>query len=94
MEAMQELKDVAYKYWCTNDIKDVYSRTYEELEEYNDEPVEWCSECMSLAVMGCENSVNNIKCYCGKCYGTNIAKGHINEWQKTKQDREFNQTKK
>ena len=48
-------------------------------EEYNDIPVHYCTECLSLAVMrvtGMEDA-----CYCDKCGSTDIAKSNIKEWE-------------
>lgn len=77
----EKAKEVAYKVWCTNDIKSVLVIDLEKVDSYNNVPVHWCNTCKSLLVMNVETPLNeDLKCYCGKCYGTSITKGHINEW--------------
>jgi hypothetical protein len=52
---------------------------------YNDVEVYWCNACKSLKIMNIETLLDDsIKCYCGECYGTDIVKGHINDWEKIK----------
>lgn len=50
---------------------------------YNKIPVYWCNACKSLAIMECETSLNEgIVSYCNKCFGTDIIKGSIEDWEK------------
>jgi hypothetical protein len=48
-------------------------------EEYNNEPVYFCKECLSLKVM----NVAGLKgaCYCDDCGGTDIGETSIEEWE-------------
>lgn len=48
-------------------------------EEYNKEPVFYCADCLSLAIMGV-TGVDDAS-YCDKCGSTNIEKASIDEWQ-------------
>ena len=48
-------------------------------EEYNKEPVFYCADCLSLAIMGV-TGVDDAS-YCDKCGSTNIKKASIDEWQ-------------
>lgn len=76
-------KETAYKVWCTNDIKSVLVLDLEKVKVYNEVPVHWCDSCKSLAVMNCTTPLNEeLKCYCGNCYGTTIIKGNIEDWIK------------
>lgn len=78
-----KIKEIAYKVWCNNDIKSVLTIDLEKVEVYNNIPVNWCDTCKSLLVMNVDTPLNeDLKCYCGNCYGTTIVKGHINEWIK------------
>ena len=45
-------------------------------EEYNNEPVYYCSECLSLKIRDIDGTD-----YCDKCGSTNINQTHINEWE-------------
>lgn len=48
-------------------------------EEYNNIPVHYCKECLSLKVMrvaGMEEA-----CYCDDCGGTGIEQTSIEEWE-------------
>jgi hypothetical protein len=45
-------------------------------EDYNNEPVYYCSDCLSLRIRDIDG-VN----YCDKCSSTNIEQTHIQEWE-------------
>lgn len=45
-------------------------------EEYNNEPVLYCSECLSLRIRG----VDNID-YCDECGSTQVEETHIKDWE-------------
>lgn len=45
-------------------------------EDYNNEPVFYCSECLSLRIRSLDDTD-----YCDKCGSTSIEKTHINEWE-------------
>lgn len=48
-------------------------------EEYNNIPIHFCKECLSLKVMrviGMEEA-----CYCDDCGGTDIEEASIEEWE-------------
>lgn len=79
----EKAKEVAYKVWCTNDIKSVLVIDLEKVQSYNNIPVNWCGTCKSLVIMNCETPLNEeLKCYCGHCYSTTIVKGNIEDWLK------------
>ena len=45
-------------------------------EDYNNEPVYYCSECLSLRIRDIDGTD-----YCDKCGSTNIEQIHIQEWE-------------
>lgn len=45
-------------------------------EDYNNEPVYYCSECLSLKIRDIDGTD-----YCDKCGSTNISQTHIQEWE-------------
>ena len=45
-------------------------------EDYNNEPVYYCSECLSLKIRDIDGTD-----YCDKCGSTNIEQIHIQEWE-------------
>lgn len=45
-------------------------------EDYNNEPVLFCSECLSLRIMSLEDTD-----FCDKCGSTNIASSSIKDWE-------------
>lgn len=47
--------------------------------DYNNEPVYFCTSCLSLAIMNYSGIVN---AYCGHCTSTDIRECHISEWEK------------
>lgn len=49
----------------------------EKQDEYNSIPVEYCSHCISLAVMDADGTA-----YCSKCGSTDISKANILDWEK------------
>lgn len=49
-----------------------------KIEEYNDEPVYYCKNCLSLRVMPLNDKIS----FCDICGNTDIGKCHINEWMK------------
>lgn len=54
------------------EIKEVYTT-----EEYNDEPVYYCKQCLSLKI----KVVGGFD-FCDECGDTDIATAHIEEWEK------------
>lgn len=49
-----------------------YSQT-----EYNNEPVHYCANCLSLNIKQISNTDLNV---CGECGNIKIEEAHINEW--------------
>jgi hypothetical protein len=49
----------------------------ESCQQYNDVPVIYCKQCLSLAVRAFGESD-----YCDHCGSTDIAEAHISEWEK------------
>lgn len=48
-------------------------------EEYNNEPVYYCNECLSLRI---KTVISNSDLeYCDKCGGTDIRTAHIDDWR-------------
>lgn len=45
-------------------------------EDYNNEPVYYCTQCLSLRIRTLEDTE-----YCDKCGSTNIEQTHIREWE-------------
>ena len=45
-------------------------------EDYNNEPVYYCTQCLSLRIRSLEDME-----YCDKCGSTNIEQTHIEEWE-------------
>lgn len=45
---------------------------------YNDDPVFYCKNCLSLKIRNVEHLENSE--YCDDCGSTDIGKAHINEW--------------
>ncbi len=45
-------------------------------DKYNNEPVEYCTKCLSLAIRECEGTP-----YCDKCGSTDIKKANIFDWE-------------
>lgn len=54
------------------EIKEVYTT-----KEYNDEPVYYCKQCLSLKI----KVVGGFD-FCDECGDTDIATAHIEEWEK------------
>lgn len=50
---------------------------------YNEEPVYYCSECLSLSVAYVDEDL----CYCTKCGSGYIEKGDINKWEAKYKDK-------
>ena len=50
--------------------------------EYNDEPVAYCNQCLSLAIRDYDGNT-----YCDKCGGTHIKETNIFEWEKLYKDK-------
>lgn len=48
--------------------------------KYNDEPVYYCKDCLSLRIK--ELAPNSEIDYCDECGSTNIEQTHIDEWSK------------
>lgn len=51
-----------------------------EVEEYNKEPIYYCSKCLSLKIKGI-GKTNDFD-YCDECGSTSIEKTNIEEWEK------------
>lgn len=45
--------------------------------KYDEEPVEYCAHCLSLAIMDVDGTT-----YCSKCGSTDIKKANIFDWEK------------
>lgn len=54
-------------------------------EEYNDEPVFYCKECLSLKIKTVMHGLDLD--YCDDCGATNIEKIHIEDWEKLYKER-------
>lgn len=79
MEVSKELKDMAYRYWCTNDIKTLLPISDpKKQEDYNNVPVFWCKFCKSLKIL---RETPPDPDSCDVCYATEICTGSIEEWQ-------------
>lgn len=52
----------------------------EKNPEYNQEPVYYCTKCLSLKIMGVSDCDDYD--YCDDCGNTNIAQCNIEEWEK------------
>ena len=48
-------------------------------EEYNNIPVHYCKECLSLTIKTVTEGLNLD--YCDECGCTNTEQSHINEWK-------------
>lgn len=48
-------------------------------EEYNNEPVFYCAQCLSLKIRHIQHMDNSE--YCDECGSTDIRKAHISEWE-------------
>lgn len=51
---------------------------------YNDEPVFYCKECLSLNIQTIPDFDVD---YCAECSSTNIGKTHIDKWNKLYKDK-------
>lgn len=49
------------------------------IEQYNDEPVCYCKDCLSLRIKQVATGLNLE--YCDKCGSTSLAEAHIYEWE-------------
>lgn len=56
-----------------------------KLEEYNNIPVYYCRECLSLKIKTVTEGLNLD--YCDECSCTNIEQAHIDDWRKLYKDR-------
>ena len=54
-------------------------------EEYNNIPVHYCKECLSLKIKTVTEGLNLD--YCDECGCTNTEQSHINEWKILYKDR-------
>ena len=62
-------------------------------EQFNDEPVHYCAECLSIKIMNYDENT----CYCDECGSTNIKQVDIFAWQDMYKERykvEFLKTKR
>lgn len=55
------------------------------MEEYNDIPVHYCKDCLSLKIKTVVGGLNLD--YCDECGGTNIEQVHIDKWRTIYKDR-------
>ena len=51
-----------------------------DLNDYNDEPVFYCKDCLSLKIKTVVEGLDLD--YCDECGGTDIEQTHIEEWKK------------
>lgn len=51
----------------------------EENIEYNDLPVYYCKDCLSLKIKNVREQAD--LCYCEDCGSTSIGTTHINDWE-------------
>ena len=49
----------------------------EKINEYNDIPVYYCTECLSLKII----SLNDEQCFCDECGNTDIEECNIKDWE-------------
>jgi len=64
-----------------------------KIDDYNNEPVYYCKECLSLRIMEFTNNIS----FCDRCGSTDIDTCHIDEWKKLyreKYGRDYIKTKK
>lgn len=54
-------------------------------KEYNDEPVYYCKDCLSIKIKSV--IVGSDLDFCDECGSTNIGIAHIEEWQKLYRER-------
>ena len=52
-------------------------------EDYNDIPVYYCKNCLSLKIINLDEE----DCYCDDCGSTAIETAHIDEWKKMYKDK-------
>lgn len=56
-----------------------------ESKEYNDEPVFYCKNCLSLGIKTVASGLDLD--YCKDCGSTDIEQTHIEDWRKSYRDR-------
>lgn len=56
-----------------------------EVEDYNDEPVHYCKNCLSLRIKSVFTGLNLD--YCDECGGTIIEQTHIDKWRELYKER-------
>lgn len=56
-----------------------------EVEDYNDEPVYYCKNCLSLRIKSVFTGLNLD--YCDECGGTIIEQAHIDKWRELYKER-------
>ena len=54
-----------------------------KIEEYNNEPVYYCKNCLSLRIMDLNDTIS----FCDRCGSTEISTCHINEWKRLYKER-------
>lgn len=54
-------------------------------QEYNNEPVFYCTRCLSLKIMSVPHMENSD--FCDDCNGTDIAQASIEEWEQLYQQK-------
>lgn len=72
-------------------MRDFYSNKHKQ--EYEEEPVYYCADCLSLNVLIYDEDTS----YCGECTGVDIKSTSFKEWEKLyieKYGKEYYDTKK
>lgn len=57
-------------------------------KDYNDEPVFYCTSCLSLKIMN-DDQDGDIPCYCDDCGSCDISEGHIEEVLKLRKNSKY-----
>ena len=55
----------------------------DQVIDYNEEPVHYCTECLSLRIRPYEDGVD----YCDECGSTEVSQSHITDWEKKYEER-------
>lgn len=73
----------ALELWIINNPRELYHQDPVKLRTYNDEPVYWCNNCLSLSIGDVIIDGENTP-YCRHCNTINVHKGHIDTWLRLK----------
>lgn len=57
----------------------------DKIDDYNNIPVHYCQNCLSLKIKTVTDCLNLD--YCDECGGTDIEQAHIEEWKKLHKER-------